>query len=192
MMAERGVTVDHATIHRWALKILPVLAKVLRRRKRPVGSSWRVDETYISVAGQWKYLYRAVDRVGDTVDFLLSAKRDLAAARRFLARAIDLHDFPEKITIDKSGANTAAIDSIIADTGVTLMRRQSKHLNNIVEQDHRAVKRITRPMLGFKSFWCAARIIAGIETVHMIKKGQLYRPQGKPLSAADQFYSLAF
>lgn len=192
MMAERGVTVDHATIHRWALKILPVLAKVLRRRKRPVGSSWRVDETYISVAGQWKYLYRAVDRDGDTVDFLLTAKRDLAAARRFLARAIDLHDFPEKITIDKSGANTAAIDSIIADTGVTLIRRQSKYLNNIVEQDHRAVKRITRPMLGFKSFWCAARIIAGIETVHMIKKGQLCCPQGKPLSDADQFYSLAF
>ena len=123
MMADRGVTVDHATILRWALKIFPVLANVLRRRKRPVGSSWRVDETYISVAGQWKYLYRAVDRDGDTVDFLLTAKRDLAAARRFLARAIDLHDFPEKITIDKSGANTAAIDSIIADTGVTLIRR---------------------------------------------------------------------
>ena len=82
MMQERGVFVDHATVHRWALKILPVLALVFRRRKRPVGTSWRMDESYIKVAGQWKYLYRAVDKVGDTVDFLLTAKRDKAAARR--------------------------------------------------------------------------------------------------------------
>ena len=107
MMAERGVQVDHATVHRWALKILPVLAKVFRRRKHPVGRSWRMDETYIQVGGQWKYLYRAVDRLGHTVDFLLTAKRDHAAARRFFERAIGLHDVPEKITIDKSGANQA-------------------------------------------------------------------------------------
>ena len=152
MMQERGVFVDHATVHRWAIKILPVLAAVFRRRKRPVGGSWRMDETYVKVAGHWKYLYRAVDRNGDTIDFLLTAKRDLAAARRFLERAINLHDTPEKITIDKSGSNTAAIDSIISDAGVDIQRRQAKYLNNIVEQDHRAVKRITRPMLGFKSF----------------------------------------
>src|SRR5471030_741513 len=109
MMAERGVIVDHATVHRWALKILPALAAVFRRRKRPVGSSWRVDETYIKVGGQWKYLYRAVDRLGQTVDFLLTAHRDVAAARRFFERAIDLHGEPEKITIDKGGANTAAV-----------------------------------------------------------------------------------
>jgi transposase-like protein len=108
MMRERGVFVDHATVHRWAIK---VLAAVFRRRKHPVGKSWRVDETYIKVAGQWKYLYRAVDRAGDMVDFLLTAKRDMAAARRFLERAINLHDLPEKITIDKSGANTAAIEN---------------------------------------------------------------------------------
>jgi transposase-like protein len=103
MMAERGVQVDHATVHRWALKILPVLATVFRRRKHPVSRSWRMDETYIQVGGQWKYLYRAVDRLGHTVDFLLTAKRDHAAARRFFERAIGLHDVPEKITIDKSG-----------------------------------------------------------------------------------------
>ena len=147
MMVERGVMVDHATIHRWALKILPVLAKAFRRRKRPVGSSWRMDETYILVAGHWKYLYRAVDRDGHTVDFLLTAKRDLAAARRFFERAIDLHNLPVSITIDKSGSNTAAINSVIADTGANVLLRQSKYLNNIVEQDHRAGKRITRPML---------------------------------------------
>ena len=192
MMAERGVAVDHATIHRWALKILPVLAKVFRRRKHPVGSSWRMDETYILVAGQWKYLYRAVDRDGNTVDFLLMAKRDLAAARRFFERAINLHDLPISITIDKSGANTAAINSVVAATGADVLLRQSKYLNNRIEQDHRAVKRITRPMLGFKAFRSAARIISGIETMHMIKKGQLRCPDGQRLSAAEQFYSLAF
>jgi transposase-like protein len=106
MMAERGVAVDHATVHRWALKVLPALAKVFRGRKRPVGRSRRMDETYIKIGGQWEYLYRAVDRLGQTVDFLLTAKRDEAAARRFFERAIDLHDVPEKVTIDKSGANT--------------------------------------------------------------------------------------
>ena len=135
MMAERGVGVDHATVHRWAIKILPVLAAAFRRRKRPVGVSWRMDETYIKVAGQWKYLYRAVDRDGDTIDFLLRAKRDCAAARRFLERAIDLHGVPEKITIDKSGANTAAIEGIRADSGADIEMRQIKYLNNIVEQD---------------------------------------------------------
>jgi transposase-like protein len=112
MMQERGVFVDHSTAHRWAIKILPVMAAVFRRRKRPVGGSWRMDETYIKVAGKWKYLYRAVDRTGDTVDFLLTAKRDKAAARRFLERAINLYDVPETITIDKNGANTAAIESV--------------------------------------------------------------------------------
>src|SRR6202000_1243936 len=118
MMAERGVSVDHATVHRWSLKILPALTEAFRRQ-RPVGKSWRMDETYIKVRGCWKYLYRAVDRDGATVDFLLSARRDKAAARRFLEGAIDRHGKPRTITIDKSGANTAAIGSY--------------SLNNIVE-----------------------------------------------------------
>ena len=192
MMQERGVFVDHVTVHRWAIKMLPVLAAVFRRRKRPVGRSWRVDETRRDGTGQWEYLYRAVDRDGDTVDFLLTAKRDLAAARRFLERPINLHDVPEKITIDISGANTAAIEGVRADACVDILMRQNKYLNNIVEQDHRAIKRITRPMMGFKSFWSARIIIAGIETMHMIKKGQMNCPNGQTMSAADQFYSLAF
>lgn len=191
MMAERGVAVDHATVHRWALKLLPVLSKVFRARKRTVGKSWRMDETYIKVNGCWKYLYRAVDKLGQTVDFLLTAKRDLAAARRFFERAIDGNGVPEKITIDKSGANTAAVQSLINDSGLSIELRQCKYLNNIVEQDHRAIKRRTRPMLGFKEFRSAAKIIAGIETLHMIKKGQMNCPEGSTMSAAEQFYSLA-
>jgi putative transposase len=192
MMAERGVFVDHSTLHRWSIKMLPVLAATFRRRKRPVGLSWRMDETYVKVGGEWKYLYRAVDRDGDTVDFLLRAKRDHAAARAFFERAMDLHGVPEKITIDKSGANTAAVVSIKADTGLPIEMRQSKYLNNIVEQDHRAIKRITRPMLGFKTFRCARILIAGIEVMHMIRKGQLGAIKDQASSAANQFHSLAF
>ena len=193
MMAERGVEVDHSTIHRWAIKMLPVLAVVCRRRKRPVDKSWRMDETYIKVAGEWKYLYRAVDKNGATVDFLLRAKRDYAAARTFFERAIGLHDVPEKISIDKSGSNKAAIVSIQADSGLAILMRQSKYLNNIVEQDHRAIKRVIRPMLGFKTFRCARIIIGGIEThMHMIRKNQLGDIKDQASSAANQFYSLAF
>jgi putative transposase len=141
---------------------------------------------------QWKYLYRAVDKTGDTVDFLLTAKRDLAAARRYLERAINLHGLPEKITIDKSGANTAAIKSVNADACLDIELRQSKYLNNIIEQDHRAVKRITNPMMGFKSFWSAQKLITGIETMHMVTKGQLHCPDRQAMSAAEQFYSMAF
>ena len=143
------------------------------------------------MAGKWKYLHRAVDRAGDTVDFLLPAKRDKAAARRFLERAINRHSVPEKLTIDKSGANTAAIESLKVDAFVDILRRQNKYLNNIIEQDHRAVKRVTQPMLGFKSFWSVRILIGGIETMHMIRKGQMDRPAGSTVSATDRFYSLA-
>ena len=192
MMQERGVSVDHTTVHRWAMKVLPVLAAIFRRRKRVVGRSWRLDETYIQVSGEWTYLYRAVDKQGDTVDFLLTAKRDKAAARRFLERAIDLHGVPECITIDQSGANAAAIESVKQQACGDIELRQVKYLNNIIEQDHRAIKRITRPMMGFKSLRSAKTLIAGIETMRMIKKGQLRCFQGQALSAAEQFYGLAF
>ena len=192
MMAERGVLVDSTTVHRWSIKMLPILAAAMRRRKRCVGSNWRMDETYVKVGGQWTYLYRAVDRAGATIDFVLRTHRDYAAARRFFERAVELHGVPETITIDKSGANTAAIEGIRADSGADIQLRQSKYLNNIVEQDHRAIKRLVRPMLGFKSFRCARAIIAGIETMHMIKKGQLDGLKATTSSAADKFYSLAF
>ena len=140
-------------------------------------------------------MYRAVDKVGNTVDFLLTAKRDGKAALRFLRKAIDQCGMPQKITIDKSGANTAAIDDYNTDnkTGIELrvagLGPQVKYLSNIVEQDHQAVKRLTRPMLGFKSFWSAATTLAGIELMHMIRKGQL--KGGGQSRPAQQFYSLA-
>ena len=143
------------------VKYVPLLEKQFRARKRPVGSSWRMDETYVKVKGVWKYLYRAVDKAGATVDFLLTAKRDRKAALRFLRKAIRHNGTPEKITIDKSGANTAAIESHNTETKAGIEMRQIKYLNNIVEQDHRAIKRQTRPMLGFKSFWSAAVTLAG-------------------------------
>jgi transposase-like protein len=158
MMQERGVFVDYAMVHRWAIKMLPVLVAVFRRGKCLVGKSWRMDEIYIKVSGQWEYLYRAVDRDGDTIDVLLAAKRDLAAARRFLERSVNLHDLPETITVDRSGANAAAIERVEADACVDILLRQCKYLNNIVEQDHRVIKRITGPMLGFKSFWSALKV----------------------------------
>ena len=190
-MGERGVAVDHATLNRWVVKYAPEVEKQFRARKRPTGTSWRLDETYVRVKGQWKYLFRAVDKEGQTIDFLLTAHRDRAAALRFLRKAIGSQGMPEKITIDKSGANTAAIESYNTVEKTTIEIRQSKYLNNLVEQDHRAIKRLTRPMLGFKSFWAAQSTLAGIEVMHMIRKGQLQRDGGEAQSPAEQFYSLA-
>ncbi|MGI4748440.1 MAG: IS6 family transposase [Janthinobacterium lividum] len=189
ILGERGVGVDHSTLHRWVLKYVPLLEKAFLARKRRVGGSWRMDETYVRIKGVWKYLYRAVDKAGATVDFLLTANRDRKAALRFCAKWLAPHGVPRTITIDKSGANTAAIDSYNAEHDARVKTRQVKYLNNVVEQDHRAVKRLTRPMLGFKNFWSAATTIAGIEIMHMIRKGQL-RSTGK-LRPAQQFYSLA-
>ncbi len=189
MMQERGVEVDHSTLHRWVLKYVPMLEKVFLARKRPVGGSWRMDETYVRIKGVWKYLYRAVDKAGATVDFLLTARRDRQAALRFLRKAAGRHGVPRKVTIDKSGANTAAIDSYNTEHDAEIEIRLAKFLNNVFEQEHRAIKRMTRPMLGFKSLWSAATTIAGIEIMHRIRKGQLHST-GK-LCPAQQLRSLA-
>jgi putative transposase len=191
MMVERSVSVDHSTVHRWAIKLLPVLEKAFRRRKRPVGQSWRMDETYIRVKGEWRYLYRAVDKDGNTVDFLLRAHRDKSAARRYFEKSIAQNGAPETVTIDKSGANLAALEAINADRETPIKIRQSKYLNNLIEQDHRAIKRRTRPMLGFKTFRCARILLTGIELMHMIAKGQMLCARGTHPSAAAQFYELA-
>ena len=141
MMEERGVEVDHSSLNRWVLKYAPLLDRAFRALKRRVGGSWRMDETYVRVRGQWKYLYRAVDKAGNTVDFLLTAKRDHKAAVRFLRKAIGQHGVPARITIDKSAANATAIASYNLEQDAEIELRQVKYLNNVVEQDHRAIKR---------------------------------------------------
>jgi putative transposase len=189
LMHERGVHVDHSTVNRWVIKYSPQLEDAFHRRKRPVRVSWRMDETYIKIKGEWRYLYRAVDKQGQTIDFLLTEQRDQEAALRFLQKAIRRNGVPEKITIDGSDANEAAIKRYNEAHGTAIEIRQIKYLNNLVEQDHRAVKRITRPMLGFKSFVAAQNTLVGIELMHMIKKRQMGGGEG--LTAAEQFYALA-
>ncbi|MGF6507817.1 IS6 family transposase [Paraburkholderia sp. 32] len=191
MMDERGIAVDHSTVYRWVMKLLPLFEKTFRKHKRPVGKSWRMDESYIKIKGEWKYLYRAVDKAGDTVDFLLRARRDKVAAWRFFEKAIARNGAPETVTIDKSGSNLAALNAVNADRETPIKVREIKYLNNIVEQDHRAIKRRTRPMLGFKDFHCARIILGGIEVMHMISKGQMKCTGKAPLSASQMFCSLA-
>jgi putative transposase len=178
IFAERGVRVDHATLIRWVVKFAPQIAARAQARKRPTAKSWRMDETYIKVKGRWTYLYRAVDRDGQTLDFMLSELRNLAAARRFFKRAIAANGVPGRVVIDKSGANLAGLQAVnvilkFTGSGRLIEIREVKHLNNILEQDHRFIKRITRPMMGFKAFYSAAATIAGIETAHMIRKDQI-------------------
>jgi putative transposase len=191
LMEERGVSVDHATTQRWVVTYSPPLEAAFHHRKRPVRVSWRMDETYIKVKGDWLYLYRAVDKSGQTIDFLLTEERDEQAAKRFLTKAIRRHGVPARITIDGSRTNAAAIASYNAEHKTTIEVRQVRYLNDMVEQDHRSVKRVTRPMLGFKTFEAAQRTLAGIELMHMLRKWQLAGGVEQGLTAAEQFYSLA-
>jgi putative transposase len=194
MLEERGAFLDHTTVFRWVIRFTPMLLAAFKKRKAPVGGRWRMDETYVKVNGRDRYLYRAVDKAGDTVDFLLTAHRDRDAARRFLEKATGQNGVPTLINIDKSGANKAGIEDYNEShcDAAPVEVRQCKYLNNIVEQDHRNIKRRIRPMLGFKSFWTARVVLAGIELVHMLRKGQLAAEGDKtPLTAAAAFYGLA-
>ena len=139
----------------------------------------------------WKYLYRAVDKQGKTFDFLLTANHDMGAARRFFDKAMAANGSPDKVATDKSGTNKAVIDDINAGRAILITIYQVKYLNNIVEQDHRAIKRVTRPMLDFKSVRSAANVLAGVELMHMIRKDQFAAGGVTIMSFADQFYFLA-
>ena len=174
MMAERGISVRHTTILRWVQRYLPEFEKRWRRYARPVGGSWRMDETYIKVRGQWVYLYRAVDKAGQTVDFFLSRNRDVNAAKSFLRSAMKNTRIPTKITLDAYAASHRAVREMKEDGEVSrrVQSRSSQYLNNLVEQDHRRVKPRVRPMLGFKRFDNAVVTISGIELAEKIKKGQ--------------------
>jgi putative transposase len=200
MMAERGISVDHATVHRWVVRYSSELLERFNRRKRVVTDRWHIDETYVKVRGRWMYLYRAIDSNGDTVEFWFSERRNLAAAKRFLRKALERHGRPERIVIDGSQTNREAILS--CDTADRLRDRsrrqlkpirirQSAYLNNCIEQDHRAVKRRVRPMLGFKSMASARAILGGIEMVHMMRKQQAKYACKQQLSLAEQFDLIA-
>tara|TARA_B100000614_G_C14511343_1_gene478710 strand:+ start:679 stop:1362 length:684 start_codon:yes stop_codon:yes gene_type:complete len=193
IMAERGVSVDHATLARWVVKFSPLIAGEAHRRKSTTSSSWRMDETYIKIKGKWTYLYRAVDKHGKTLDFMLSERRDEDAASAFFARTIDNNGWPEKVVIDKSGANLAGLQNmnwllLFHGWSWLIDILQVKYLNNIIEQDHRFIKKLTRPMKGFKSFSSASATLDGIEVAHMIRKGQ-FPTAGQ--SAFQQFAALA-
>ena len=184
IMKERGISVDHSTIQDWVVRHAVLFEKSIHKKKRTTKKSWRMDETYIKVNGKWKYLYRAVDEDGDTIDFLLTARRDTRAAKRFLQRAIKNNGTPEKVTIDGSASNKKALIKMnkqLKQEGKEEIEIQTKkYLNNIVEQDHRGIKRITNAMLGFKNFHSAQKTIRGIEIVRMIKKGQILDSQKVP------------
>jgi transposase-like protein len=196
MMAERGISVDHATVGRWVVRYSPDLLERFNRRKRPVTGKWHIDETYIKVRGCWMYLYRAIDSNGDTVEFWFSERRNLAAAKRFLSRALKRHGRPERIVIDGSQTNREAILSCDATSRLEersrrklkqIRIRQSRYLNNRIEQDHRTIKRRVRPMLGFKSMGSARAILGGIEMIHMMRKQQARYAFNPQPSLAEQF-----
>ena len=186
MFAERGVRVDHVPLHRWVQRFAPDLERRLRPHLRPPGRTWHVDETYVRVGGGWRYLYRAVDAAGRTVEFLLSAARDAAAARRFFARALgrDGARPPRLVVTDRLASYRTALGGLKRDGRLpaSVRHRRGRWLNNLVEQDHRRIKRRTRPMLGFKRSATARRALAGIEAMAMLAKGQVraVRPADAP------------
>ena len=175
LMQIRGVEVDHSTIQRWVFKFTPEIEKNMNKRKYQTGDSWRMDETYIKVAGQDRFLYRAVDKEGNTVDFLLTKRRQCMSAQKFFNKAINNNGKPRLVNIDKSGSNYAAIQ-VVNRRGLfknNIKIRQCKYLNNIVEQDHRGIKRRIINYTGFKEFESAQRTLSGIEVVNIIRKDQI-------------------
>ena len=175
MMAERGIDLAHTTIMRWIQRYVPEFEKRWNRFACKAGRSWRVDETYVKIKGRWTYLYRAVDSAGKSVDFLLRAKRDVAAAKAFFQRAFEgQRRLPRAITLDGYQASHRAAREFLAahGRGKRTKLRSSKYLNNLIEQDHRSIKLRLGPMLGFKRFRRASITIAGIELMHRIRKGQ--------------------
>ena len=190
LLLERGLQIDHSTINRWVIEYSPQLAENFRKKKKSIGSSWRMDETYIKVKGFWMYQYRAVDKEGQTIDCYFSKRRDKKAAIKFFVKAIKSSGIPVKINIDKSGSNIAALEDIneCLSEKEQIEIRQNKYLNNIIEQEHRFIKKITRPMLGFKSEHSANATLNGIELHRMLRKDQLKNSSNQNI--IEQFFSL--
>ena len=195
-MLERGLTVDHTTVYRWVQTYAPEIDKRCRPHLKSTNDSWRVDETYIEVKGEWKYLYRAVDSEGNTLDFMLSTKRDARAAERFFRKAMNAshNQTPRVINVDKNAAYPPAIDSLTKDQSLpeTTELRRVKYLNNIVEQDHRFIKQLVNPGLGFSSFNTARRTLRGYEAMNMIRKGQVQAVEKGDIMSQVEFVSQIF
>src|SRR3712207_907726 len=176
MLADRGVQVDHVSLYRWVQRFAPELEQRMRRHLRPCRGPWHVDETYVRVGGSWRYLYRAVDGTGQTIDFMLSAKRDKKAAKRFFRQALgrDNTRQPREIVTARLTSYPGALRAMKRDgeLGRFTRHRRGRWLNNRVEQDHRRIKRRTRPMLGFKGFRTARRTLAGVEALAMLAKAR--------------------
>jgi len=184
---ERGLRVDHSTVFRWVQTYAPQLDKCCRRYLRPTSDSWRVDEIYVNIKGQGRWLYRAVDKYGDTLDFLLTAKRDATAAKRFFRKTLNAPNstMPSVINVDKHKAYPPAFAEVQEKKTLpqSTELRQNKYLNNVIEQDHRFLQRVIKPGLGFKSFNTARRTIKGYEVMHMLRKGQVIGvPKGDVLA----------
>jgi transposase-like protein len=196
LFEERCLQVDHTTVWRWVQRYGPELEQRLRRHLKPTNRSWRVDETYVKVRGRWCYLYRAIDSAGATIDFLLSAFRDADAAKRLFRKALSTssHPQPRVINTDLAAIYTSAIPAIKKDW---ILRRRCRHcpvqyLNNIIEQDHRAIKRRVNTKQGFREFHAARRTIQGYEAMNMIRKGQVRWLRGNDVRRQVQFIDKLF
>jgi IS6 family transposase len=196
IMAERGLSVDHSTIFRWVQRYSPELDRRCRPHLKPTNDSWRVDETYVKVRGKWMYLYRAVDSTGQTLDFLLNETRSIRAAKRFFRKVLGRPNTtsPRVINVDKNPAYIGAVRDLKQEEQLPeqCKRRPSRYMNNIVEQDHRFMKRKISPGLGFGSYPTAWRTIQGYETMHMVRKGQVEGAETGNIQAQNQFSAELF
>jgi transposase-like protein len=196
MMRERGLNVDHVTVFRWVQRYAPEINKRMRPYLKMSGTSYRLDETYVKVGTEWKYLYRAVDSAGDTIEFMLSARRDVPAAKRFFKKLMraDHRRLPFTISADKHASYPEAFATSVKEKVLPsdCKLRRVKYLNNVIEQDHRAVRRRWRVMQCFRTFHTVERTIEGIEAAHMIRKGQVKRLDGRDSVGQSKFVASLF
>ncbi len=196
LMRERGLEVDHSTVFRWVQRYAPEINKRIRQHLKMSGTSYRIDETYIKVGMQCKYLYRAVDKQGNTIEFMLSAKRDISAAKRFFRKMMraDHRRLPLSISVDKNAAYpeafTSSQDEKVLPHDCKL--RRVKYLNNVIEQDHRFIKKKVRASQCFKSFHTAERTLEGVEAMPMMRKGQVKRLAGSDAMGQAKFVASLF
>ena len=196
MMRERGLSVDHSTVFRWVQRYAPEINKRIRPHLKMSGTSYRIDETYVKVGKSWKYLYRALDKEGQTIEFLLTANRDISAAKRNFKKMMraDHRRLPFSISVDKHASYPEAFTSSQEENVLPFdcRLRRTKYLTNIVEQDHRFIRRRWRALQCFRSFHTAERTLEGIEALHMMHKGQVKRLLGRDAAGQAKFVASLF